>query len=344
MNHSVATIKSQLSKDLKGLYLVHGDEPLQLMETCDLIRAQAQKQGFAEREIYEIDKSFDWAELFASTHSMSLFSQRRVIEIRVGNGKLGDKGGKALTELINDPPVDTLFLIIAAKLDKPTQRTKWFSAVSKHGVTVPIWPIEPRHLPAWIKTRMEGMSLRPDRDAIQMMAECGEGNLLAISQEIEKLSLLKPASTIVAQDIAELVSDNARFDIYGLVDACLAGENQRIVRMLAGLKAEGVETILLLWALTREIRSMVIMARHMEQGSSVDQVMSTARVWSKRKNMVGDGLRRNAALIWEQFLVEAGQIDQSIKGMSSGKVWDELLQLCLKIAGVRLFKPVGQVF
>lgn len=344
MNYNADTIRSKLAAGLVGVYLVHGDEPLQLMETCDVIRLTAREQGYAEREVYDIDKGFDWAVLFASTHTMSLFSQKRVIELRIGTGKLGDLGSKSLVELINDPPVDTVFLMVAGKLDKPTQRTKWYTAIDKAGVIVQVWPIEAGYLSAWIKARMEARALKPSREAIQMMAECGEGNLLAIAQEIEKLSLLKPAATIVGDDVRELVSDNARFDIYGLVDACLMANSRRVVRMLDGLKAEGVETTILLWALTREIRSMVVMARQLERGGAVEQVMSTARVWPKRKSMVGDSLRRHRAVVWEHLLSEASQIDRTIKGMASGKVWDQLLQLCLKIAGVRLFKSAAQVF
>jgi len=337
MKSSPQTIKNQMAKQMSSVYLVSGDEPLQLMETCDDIRVVARNKGFAEREIFHIDKKFDWSDLFASTCTMSLFSHLRMIELRIGNGKLGDKGGKALVELLSNLPQDTIILIISEKLDAATQRTKWFKCVESVGVNVQIWPIEPNRLPAWIQLRMQIKGLKPTREAIQILAERGEGNLLSIAQDIEKLILMGCQTQVTAEDVLQSVSENARFDIYGFVDTCLQGDVKRVVRMLEGLKGEGVEPILVLWALSREIRSLLQMAKQLTSSSSIDHVISSNRVWAKRKMLVSTGLRRHNVKQWEQLLVQAGQIDLTIKGLGAGKVWDQLLQLCLEIAGLRLF-------
>ena len=184
---------------------------------------------------------------------------------------------------------------------------------------------------------MQSKGMRPAPDAVNLLAERAEGNLLAAAQEIDKLSLLHGEGAIDFATMAESVADSARYDIYGLVDTALSGDGKRIVRMLAGLQAEGAETVLLLWALSREIRALETMARQLEQGERQDQVFSKARVWPKRKPLVSAGLRRHNSAAWLRLLQRASHIDLMIKGRRTGNVWDELLQLCLIIAGVTLF-------
>lgn len=337
MKSSPQTIQNQLAKQIAPVYLVSGDEPLQHMETCDAIRQAARERGFNEREIFHVDKQFDWSVVFASTRTMSLFSQLRLIELRLGSGKLGDKGGKAFVELLNDLPQDTVILVICAKLDAATQRTKWYKSLEAVGVTVQIWPVETNRLPAWIQERMQKKGLRPSREAVQVLAERGEGNLLAIAQEIEKLCLLATDTEISAEDVIKSVADSARFDIYGFVDDCLRGDARRIVRILNGLQTEGVEAILVLWVLTREIRNLAIMSRALQNGASVDQIIAKFKVWPKRKALIRTALNRQKPEQWEAYLGRASLIDRAIKGLEAGKVWDQLLQLCLDIAGLRLF-------
>jgi DNA polymerase-3 subunit delta len=345
MKSSPQTLKNQMAKQLASVYLVSGDEPLQLMETCDDIRHAAREKGFIDREIFHIDKKFDWSDLFASTCTMSLFSHLRFIELRIGNGKLGDKGSKALMELLGDLPQDTILLVISTKLDAATQRTKWHKCLESVGVTVQIWPVEANRLAPWIQQRMQSKGLQPTREAIQILVERGEGNLLAIAQEIEKLLLLDQQEKITAEDVVQSVSDSARYDIYGFVDTCLQGDVRRVVRMLEGLRGEGIEAILVLWVLSREIRSLAQMSRQLTKTASIDQVINKNRVWPKRKALVTAGLRRHSAAQWEQLLAQASSIDLTIKGLAAGKVWDQLLQLCLELAGLRLFtKSAGSNF
>ncbi|MFV2056096.1 MAG: DNA polymerase III subunit delta, partial [Thiohalomonadales bacterium] len=287
MKSSPLAIQNQLQKSLASVYLVTGDEPLQHMETCDLIRHAAKQRGYTDREIFHIDKNFDWSELFMSTSTMSLFSHLRFIELRIGNGKLGEKGNKALFALLSELPQDTIILITSSKLDAAVQRTKWFKCLDKSGVSIQIWPIEARQLAAWIQQRMQKIGLLASRDAIQILAERGEGNLLAIAQEIEKLRLLGVAGDISVDDVLSSVSDSARFDIYTFVDTCLGGDIRRVVRMLEGLQSEGVEAILVLWVMSREIRNMALMAKQTSNGLPLDQILSKNRVWPKRKALVG---------------------------------------------------------
>lgn len=331
-------LSNQLPQGLLPVYIVSGDEPLQHGEACDDIRAQARQQGFNERQVMHAEKSFDWEEFLTECNSMSLFAEQRLLELRLPTGKPGDKGAKALLQFAAAPPEDTVLLVICGKLDAATQRSKWFTALQDIGASVQVWPVEVKMLPNWIKRRMQQHGLKPSADAVELLAERVEGNLLAAAQEIEKLKLLHGDASIDFDMMAAAVADSARYDIYGLVDAALGANVRRFTRMLAGLRAEGSESVLILWALTREIRSLQAMAIQMEQGQSLEQVVAKARVWPKRKALVAGALRRHKSGVWMVLLQRAAGLDRIIKGQSSGNIWDELLQLCLAIAGIRLFR------
>ena len=337
MNIRFDDLPAQLKNGLRPVYILSGDEPLQLGEACDVIRQHARAQGFLEREVMHVEKGFDWEQFLASANSLSLFADRRLLELRIPSGTPGDKGSKALQQYAQDPPPDTVLLFIAGKIEKAAQNSKWYKALDSVGASMQVWPVEAAAMPNWIRRRMQSKGMRPAPDAVNLLAERAEGNLLAAAQEIDKLSLLHGEGAIDFATMAESVADSARYDIYGLVDTALSGDGKRIVRMLAGLQAEGAETVLLLWALSREIRALETMARQLEQGERQDQVFSKARVWPKRKPLVSAGLRRHNSAAWLRLLQRASHIDLMIKGRRTGNVWDELLQLCLIIAGVTLF-------
>ncbi|MCG6971406.1 MAG: DNA polymerase III subunit delta [Gammaproteobacteria bacterium] len=343
MNLRIDDLPTQLSQGLKPVYIISGDEPLQAGEACDAIRQQARTQGFSEREVMHAEKGFDWEQFLAASNSLSLFAEQRLIELRIPSGKPGDKGSKALQEYANNPAPDTVLLVIAGKIEKAAQNSKWYKALDAIAVSVQVWPVEAKMLPQWIRRRMQAKGMQPTADAITLLAERVEGNLLAAAQEIDKLLLLHGAGPVDFAAMAESVADSARYDIYGLVDAALSGDSKRVVRMLAGLKAEGAETVLLLWALTREIRSLEAMTAQLEQGERLEQVIAKYRVWPKRKPIVTAGLRRHQRRVWLHLLQRAAHLDLMIKGRKTGNVWDELLQLCLMMAGVRLFKSTSSL-
>ena len=337
MNIRFEDLPGHLAQGLRPVYIISGDEPLQAGEACDAIRQQTRAQGFSERQVMHVEKSFDWEQFLSASNSLSLFAEQRLIELRMASAKPGDKGSKALQEYAQNPPPDTVLLLIAGKIEKAVQNSKWYKALDAIGVSVQVWPVEAKALPQWIRRRMQAKGMQPAGDAVNLLAERVEGNLLAAAQEIDKLLLLHGAGPIDFAAMAESVADSARYDIYGLVDVALSGDSKRIVRMLAGLKAEGAETVLLLWALTREIRSLEAMAKQLEHGERLDQVIAKHRVWPKRKPLVSAGLRRHNSHVWLGLLQKAAHLDLMIKGRKTGNVWDELLQLCLIMAGVTLF-------
>ena len=337
-------LASHVARGLAPVYLVSGDEPLQVEEACDAIRAATRAQGYQERFVFQAATGFDWSALAACAQNLSLFAERKLIELRLPTGKPGEAGAVALVAYAAQPATDTVLLVICPKLDAATQKSKWVSALEAAGVMLQVWPVEARLLPEWIRRRLTARGLKADNEAIALLAERVEGNLLACAQDIEKLYLLYGSANnsagIDAAAVAAAVADNARFDIYALVDSALAGDGARSTRILESLRAEGVDPVLVLWALVREVRVLARMAYDCTQGADVDQVLASHKVWEKRKGLVRAGLMRHKVRAWQRLLLLAARIERIIKGALPGSAWDELLRLALGIGGVRLFSGV----
>jgi DNA polymerase III subunit delta len=326
-------LAQQLKKGLAPIYFIHGDELLLVQEAADAVRACARAQGYSEREVFNVDRDFDWYQLAESSNNLSLFAERRILEVRMPTGKPGDAGGKALREYAARPAEDTLLLVVSGKLDAQQRKSKWVTELEAAGVGIQIWPVDARALPQWIRMRMQGLGLQPSTEAAQLLAERIEGNLLACAQEIDKLKLLLGQGAVDAAAVTAAVTDSARFDVYGLVDAALAGQADRSLRMLAGLRGEGVEPVLVTWALARELRSLAAMAWETARGDAPASVLARHRVWSSRQAVVGKALTRHKLAAWQAMLGDCAHLDRVVKGQTPGNPWDELVQLCLRLAG-----------
>ncbi len=216
-------LAASLSRQLSSIYLISGDEPLLVNEAADAVRARARSQGFTERELNVVERGFDWQALLSNSKAMSLFAERKIIEIRMTNPTPGEQGADAIIELATDPSADNLVLIVTGKMDGRVQGSRWVSAIEKHGVVVQIWPLELARLPAWIRDRLAKQNLKADAEAATLLAERVEGNLLAAHQEVEKLALLLPPGPVTADTIIDAVADSARFDVLQLGDAAMKG-------------------------------------------------------------------------------------------------------------------------
>lgn len=329
-------LKAHLAKNLAPLYFVTGDDPLLVQESSDAIRAAARKAGCSEREVHHVEGHFDWQGFLQAGDALSLFADRKLIELRIPSGKPGDAGSKALQSYCERPNPDNVLLIESGKLEGAAKNSKWYKALDSAGAIVTIWPIELNQLPGWAMRRMQERGLQPTQEAVALLVERVEGNLLACAQEIEKLLLLFGPGPISLEQIISSVADSSRFDIYKLVDGALQGDAARTSRIIHGLKGEGIEPMLVLWALTREIRAMAQMAFLIKQGSSPDQAMGKHFVWDKRKPLVRTGLQRHKLGSWHAMLRRCGEIDAMIKGGRVGNVWDELLEVSLYFGGLRL--------
>jgi len=327
------SLTSHLQQALLPIYWVSGDEPFQVDEACRMLREAAQQQGYLEREVYHVERGFNWDQLQDAANSLSLFAERKLIELRLPSAKPGTDGSKALTEYARAAPTDTLLLIVSGKLESATQKTKWFTSVEAAGAWLAIWPIETARLPQWIAQRIKLRNMQASSEALRLLSERIEGNLLAADQELEKLLLLYGPGTVNLDQVQSAVTDSARFDIFGFIDEALLGHPDRVSRMLFGLRAEGVEAILVLWALAREIRALAQMARRCDEGQAAEQAMAAMRVWDKRKPLIRKALSRNTTAHWESLLQRCSTLDRLVKGQGTGRVWDELLELALSVAG-----------
>jgi len=328
-------LAQQLQRGLAPVYLIGGDEPLQVMEAADAVRARARAGGCSERQVFEVERGFNWNELMQARASLSLFAEQRLLELRLPGGKPGVDGSKALIEYLAAPPVGDVLLIVAGKLERESTQAKWFGAIDHAGVVVQVRPVEAAHLPLWIERRMRARGLRPDADAeaVALLAERVEGNLLACAQEIEKLALLHGDAPLDAAAVAAAVTDSTRYSVYDLADRALAGDAAGSARVLHGLRGEGEEPVLVLWSLAREIRALAQMRAALAAGKGEEKIFAEHRIWDKRKTPVRAALKRHSLNTSRELLRRAAMVDRVAKGMAAGNVWDELLQLTMALAG-----------
>ncbi len=335
---------AQLGKHLQGslapVYVVSGDEHLLCQEACDAIRAACRQQAFSERQVLSVESGFDWGQLLEAGANLSLFAEKRLLELRIPNGKPGDKGAAALLHYLARPAEDTVLLISLPKLDGSTQKTKWAKALidGKDVQFLQVWPVDAAQLPQWIRQRLSQAGLAADQEAVELIAARVEGNLLAADQEIEKLKLLAEDGRVTADTVQAAVADSARYDVFGLIDAALQGHPEHSLRMLEGLRGEGIEAPVILWALARELRLLANIAQQYAQGVPLERAFSQARppVWDKRRPLVCKALQRHDVAGWQRLLMAAQLIDEQIKGQAEGDPWIGLSNLCLQLSGRRI--------
>ncbi len=312
---------------MAGIYLVSGDEPLLVGEAADAIRAAARAAGYADRQVFFIDRSFSWDELRLAGQSLSLFAERRLFELRMPSGK-PDKGAALLAELAAQSAPDLTYLIITDKLDRKAADTPWVQAIEKHGVWLAIFPVETAALPAWLRTRAKMLNVDVEPEASQLIVDRVEGNLLAAQQELTKLALLANGGPISVDLVLSSVGDSARYDVFQLAEAAAGGDAARALRVLLGLKSEGVEPTLILWALLRELRGMW-------QARERERLRSSARgsPWNLAATPSARALGRLKRLPLAPLLLQASHADRVIKGLAPGDAWSALTGLTGAFAG-----------
>ena len=332
MRISPDQLSQHLQKQLAPLYTVFGDEPLLAIEAADLIRAQARQTGYVEREIFTIDHHFNWQELQQSSNSLSLFGERRLMDMRIPSGKPGNQGSAAIEEYCRALPPDTVTLVTLPKIDKQGQAAKWFKALENAGAMVPVFLVERTRLPAWIGQRLGMQEQKADPDTLQFLADKVEGNLLAAHQEVQKLALLYPAGTLSFDQVKDAVLDVARYDVYQLSDALMIADTARYTRILEGLRGEGAALPFILTILAGQIRSLIIIRKGLDSGRPLMQLMNEARVWGDKQKAVEHAARSIGLKPLVRALLHAAKIDRISKGVAQGDAWDELLQLGLRFA------------
>jgi len=336
-----AGLAQSLRQGLAPIYLLHGDEPLLIEEAADELRAAAIAAGYGDRAAFAVDAGAhtrdDIAPLDAlegDARAPSLFSSLRLLELRVFGTRVGEALAQTLTGFATAPPPDTVLLVIAGRLEKSARATACQSAVDKAGVRVFARAVRPEALPGWIAARLRARALSAERGVGELLIHFLEGNLLAIAQEIDKLALLCPDGRVTLEAARTSVADNARFDVYAWVDACVGGDGVRANRMLWAMRAEGTASALALWALAREVRTLVRMAAEIDSGAPAARVVRAHRVWSTREAMVRAALGRLRYADLLGLLQETARADRIMKGRAAGDIWLELERLGLALAGV----------
>jgi len=332
MQKRIDELDRLLAGGLAPLYVVHGDETLLALEAADAIRARARQDGYQEREVLTVESGFDWSSLTAAASSVSLFADRKLLEIRIPSGKPGTEGGAVLAAFAARLPEDTVTLVQLPKLERAQMSGKWFSALDAAGIVLAAQPVERRELPAWIARRLERQQQRLTPDALAFMADRVEGNLLAARQEIDKLALLHPPGELDLDALRAAVANVARFDVFKLSESWLAGDVARVTRMLAGLKAEGEAPVLALWSVAEELRGLIRLRVGLKDGKPLAALMKENRIWGERQRLVEPALRRLSQARLQAALGQCADIDRAIKGAGDGDPWDKLEHLLLALS------------
>jgi DNA polymerase-3 subunit delta len=337
MRINAEQLDSHLQRPLQGFYWIAGDETLLVQEALSSLRAAGRAQGFTEWELYFVDRSFSWQTMLQSGNSLSLFADRKIIELRL-NGKLDEAGREALGQYLASPNPDTLLILVTPKQEVATLSTKWFKTLEAAGVFVQVWPVDARGLPRWIAARMARLGLSADPDAIGLLCERVEGNLLAADQEIEKIGVLTGATParkvhVDRRQIMTLVADSSRYNVFNLLDAALLGDARRCLKVLGGLRSEGSEVLALLAMVARELRTLIAIRRRIAAGTSSGAAMSAEGVRKNHEAPVAAALARLRLPALEALLQQARQVDMAVKGMSPTDPWTELTDILLALSG-----------
>jgi len=318
---------------LAPVYLITGPEPLRVVEAADAVRRQARAEGINERTVFQADaRDFDWRELAASFHAPSLFSQRRLVELRLPSGKPSKDGAQVISDFCDHPPQDVVLLITGEQWSRAHQG-KWSQAISRIGVIALAWAIKPQELGDWITRRLRRNGLSAQTQAVQYLAERVEGNLLAAAQEIDKLALLTDGQGLDLPKMQALVADSARYDVFRLAEVTLSGQAQAVQRILAGLRSEGEMVPSLLPIVVRELLLVTQLANVQANGGNLAAEMKNKGIWEARQAPFRQALQRHPSVPrWEYFIAWAAHIDALSKGRSQGDPWQALERLLLAIA------------
>ena len=313
-----ADLGPQLAKSLLPAYVIHGDEPLLGMEAADAVRAAARKNGYSERQVIEPGRSFDWSEFSHAAAAMSLFAEKKLVELRIPNGKPGTQGGAAIAAYCENPNPDQLILVTLPRLDRTGQGSAWFNGLARLGAIVDVWPLDRARLPAWISERLARQKQRAPRDVLEFLAERVEGNLLAAHQEIQKLALLAPEGELTLEVVEDAVASVARYDPYDAAEALMSGDIARYVRVIEGLRGEGEAPTFILFVV-----SSALFALH---SGSADRIFNR-----DLKRAVEGAVRRFSRRKVDQAIAEAAALDRTIKGVGEGEPWMGFIRLGLNL-------------
>jgi DNA polymerase-3 subunit delta len=325
-------LPDRIDRGLAPVYLIAGEEPLLIEEALDRLRQRAREQGYDEREVLHVDSGFDWNRLATAADNLSLFTERRLIELRLPGGKPGRDGSAVLKARAAAPDPGHMLVVIAGRLETAQRQSAWARAIASAGVMSYAWPLRRHELTGWARRRARAGGLALDTATAELIAEHNEGNLLALAQEIDKLALLADGEPVDAEWASDAISDSARFAVFDLPEAMLAGDPVRALRILRRLRTEGEEPVLVLWGVARDIRVLADLQASVAGGERPAAVMSRHRIWKNRQARLQGLARGTPSGVWERLLARAARVDRVIKGAEPGRPWDELMELSSVVA------------
>ena len=331
MRLKLTQLVPHLKKTLNTVYLITGNEPLQMNEAADHIRLVAKKAGYLHREIFSVEGNFKWNEITAATENLSLFSEKKIIDLRVPNAKFGTEGAKMIAQYCQRHDSETILLISCGKLTAASLKSRWVTAIDKMGVIVQVWPLEGHYLINWLQQRLIKQGLQLSSEAIQLLAARVEGNCLAAHQEIEKLYSLYGAANLTMAQVQAAVVDSSRFDVFQLTDAILLRQVNRAIKILRGLHAENKAAPVILWALTRECRCLI----ELKMATNKELVYKKYYLWDKRKSLLNQALNHRSLKTLQDTGKLCAQADRQIKGQQQGDCWETLFEICLQLSNTR---------
>lgn len=333
MKLNIFQLEPHLAKGIGSAYIVSGEEILLKNDALNMLRKAAKIAGFSERIRLTPEAGYDWEELYSLLHSNSLLAEKRIIELDFRDASVNKTASKILQEYAENKVTNTLLLMDLGKVDAKISKSAWYQAIEKTGHVITIWPIPREQLPQWIINRAKKYSLTIQHDAAHLLADQVEGNLIAAAQAIEKIYLLKNPKAITVEILQEFLSDESRFSIFDFIETLVLGDKTKALHMLNNLKQDGTEPILVLWAITRELRILGEMAQGLQQGNTYETLFQKHRIFARRQQAVRRFLGRFKAPDCWEMLTHASEIDNMIKGLNPGNPWQSLELFCLRMSG-----------
>ena len=333
MNIKPEQLQNNLSDQLASIYFAFGAEILLVEQSLSLINESAKTKGYSERFRFDIDGNFSWDAIFSLISSPSLFAEKRIIECRLTTGKIGVKGSKALTELVESLPDDILLVISSGKLEMAQQKSKWFKTLDSHGIVIQHWEVQSNQLVSWILNNMTQLGLNSNSDVANAIAYCTEGNLLATMQEIQKLKIAYPDGKIKLQEYLNQIDQQSQYSVFGMIDSALQGDSEKVNKIFNSLVEDATPPVILISSLYREIKNLVTMAIELKTNQTIETVLNNHRVWQKRKPLISNALKKHSYQKLQKLLLTLGRIDRSLKGMDNLNVYDELQGVVVSLSG-----------
>ena len=333
MNIKPEQLQNSLSNQLASTYFAFGAEILLVEQSLSMIKGIARENGFNERFRFDIDGNFSWDSIISLISSPSLFAEKRIIECRLTTGKIGVKGSKALTEILETLPDDILLIISSGKLEMAQQKSKWFKTLDKKGIIIQHWEVQSNQLVGWITRNMSQLSLDSNIEVANAIAYCTEGNLLASMQEIQKLKIAYPDGKINLREYLNQIDQQSQYSVFGMIDSALQGDTDKVNKVFNSLVDDSTPPVILVSSLYREIKNLVNMSIELKTNQTIESILNNHRVWQKRKPLISNALKKNSYQKLQKLLLRLGRIDRSLKGMDNLDVYDELQNVVIALSG-----------